>query len=146
MSIMSFVSLYSFQIVIGVFALICACMLAFFFTRDSDDIAKSALTWIACLLVAMLITVGFFCLRTWNLNNTATGARIVKDVESEYLNGINREITITAEDGREIFHYEGKCDIETDNYEYILFEDEEGLRHIIYKGALDTMIISEIGD
>lgn len=79
----------------------------------------------------------------WYCNNTAGGARAMKDQQSELHNGLNREITITAEDGRQIFYYKGKCDIET-NGNYILFEDEEGLRQMIYWGIQDTIIISEL--
>jgi hypothetical protein len=68
----------------------------------------------------------------------------MKDQKSELSNGLMREITITAEDGREIFHYKGKCDIETDNNRYILFEDEQGLRQIIYWGITDTIIVAEL--
>lgn len=76
-------------------------------------------------------------------NSTASGARALKDQKSNLNNGTNREITITAEDGREIYHYIGKCDIET-NDKYILFEDESGNRQMIYWGVTDTIIISEI--
>lgn len=79
----------------------------------------------------------------WYCNNTAGGARAMKDQQSEFHNGLMREITITAEDGREIFYYKGKCDIET-NGNYILFEDEQGLRQMIYWGITDTIIISEL--
>ena len=60
--------------------------------------------------------------------------------------GLNREITITAEDGRLIYHYEGKVDIETrhdGNANYILFEGKDGLRRIIYYGIQDTVLIEE---
>ena len=73
----------------------------------------------------------------------AGGVRAMKDQQSELSNGLMREITITAEDGREIFHYVGKCDIET-NGNYILFEDENGLRQMIYWGITDTIIVSEL--
>ena len=91
------------------------------------------------ILVVMLIIGGGF----WYCNNTARGARAMKDQQSEFNNGLMREITITAEDGREIFHYVGKCDIET-NGNYILFEDENGLRQMIYWGITDTIIVSEL--
>lgn len=79
----------------------------------------------------------------WYCNNTAGGARALKDQQSELNNGLLREITITAEDGRQIFYYKGKCDIET-NGSYILFEDENGMRQMIYWGITDTIIISEL--
>ena len=71
------------------------------------------------------------------------GIRAMKDQQSELSNGLMREITISAEDGREIFHYVGKCDIET-NGNYILFEDENGLRQMIYWGITDTIVVSEL--
>lgn len=94
---------------------------------------------VAGFVIAGLILGGGY----WYCNNTAGGARAMKDQQSELHNGLNREITITAEDGRQIFYYKGKCDIET-NGNYILFEDEEGLRQMIYWGIQDTIIISEL--
>lgn len=93
---------------------------------------------ITVLLVGIIIGGGH-----WYCNNTAGGARALKDQESNLNNGLMREITITAEDGREIFHYIGRCDIET-NGNYILFEDEDGMRQMIYWGVQDTIIISEL--
>lgn len=93
---------------------------------------------ITVVLVLLIIGGGF-----WYCNNTADGIRAMKDQQSELNNGLMREITITAEDGREIFHYVGKCDIET-NGNYILFEDEKGLRQMIYWGITDTIIVSEL--
>jgi hypothetical protein len=94
---------------------------------------------ITVLVVGALIGGGY-----WYYNNTADGARALKDQHSNLSNGLQREIILTAEDGREIFYYKGKCDIETDHSNYVLFEDEEGNRQIIYKGVQDTLIISEI--
>ena len=91
------------------------------------------------VFVILLIIGGGF----WYCNNTAGGIRAMKDQQSNLSNGLMREITITAEDGREIFHYVGKCDIET-NGNYILFEDENGLRQMIYWGITDTIIVSEL--
>ena len=93
---------------------------------------------ITIFLVLLIIGGGF-----WYCNNTAGGARAMKDQQSNLNNGLMRENTITAEDGREIFHYVGKCDIET-NGNYILFEDENGLRQMIYWGITDTIIVSEL--
>ena len=104
--------------------------------------------WIIGILITVLSTaiiilcIGFGI--RWYNTSTASGVRAVKDWQSEVNNGINREILITAEDGREIFHYEGKVDIEsnhTDNY--IKFESEDGKRYIIYYGIQDTIQIIE---
>lgn len=96
------------------------------------------------LLVVLLVWAGAFIAFKWYYGSTASGMRAMKDQQSNLNQGLNREITITAEDGREIYHYTGKCDIETQD-RYILFEGEDGLRRTIYWGITDTIIIEELG-
>lgn len=100
---------------------------------------------ITSVIVGVIIIVIAFIGVNWYNTSTASGQRKVKDFKTEIQNGLNREITITSEEGREIFHYIGKIDIE-DNDRYILFESEEGERYIIYYGIQDTVIIKEISD
>ena len=100
---------------------------------------------LCAILVTVMLTVLLGCCAFWWCNNTAAGARAMKDQQSNLSNGLNREITVVAEDGREIFHYKGKCDIETDHDDnYILFEGEDGLRRMIYYGITDTVLIMEL--
>ena len=122
-------------IVIGV----CGLGLAFFLMWDNGSFESGVPTLCITILIVVLTILGGH----WYFGNTASGARALKDEQSNLNKGLMREITITAEDGREIFHYIGKCDIETTN-EYILFEDENGLRQMIYWGIQDTIIISEL--
>ena len=104
-------------------------------------------SWIAgivSIVVSIGLTVALGFGFNWYNTSTASGIRNFKDYQSNLSNGIEREITITAEDGREIFHYEGKVDVEsnhTDNY--IKFESEEGKRYIVYYGIQDTITIIE---
>lgn len=98
---------------------------------------------IIALLVFVLVMLACIFGFKWYYSSTASGVRALKDQESNFNNGLNREITITAEDGREIYHYKGKCDIETQD-RYILFEGEDGLRRTIYWGITDTIIIKEL--
>lgn len=104
-------------------------------------------SWIAgivSIVVSIGLTIALGFVFNWYNTSTASGIRNFKDYQSNLSNGIEREITITAEDGREIFHYEGKVDVEsnhTDNY--IKFESEEGKRYIIYYGIQDTITIIE---
>lgn len=98
---------------------------------------------IIVLLIVLLVWGGAFFALKWYYGSTASGARALKDQQSNLNQGLNREITITAEDGREIYHYKGKCDIETQD-RYILFEGEDGLRRTIYWGITDTIIIKEL--
>lgn len=95
---------------------------------------------LVCLLVWFWVLFGI----KWYYGSTASGMRALKDQQSNFNLNLNREITITAEDGREIYHYKGKCDIETQD-RYILFEGEDGLRRTIYWGITDTIIIEELG-
>lgn len=109
-----------------------------------DDFGK-ALT--IGLLITALVVVLFLIGGSWYYSNTASGARALKEQQSNLNNGLNREITIIAADGREVFHYKGKCDIETDHEDnYILFEGEDGLRRMIYYGVTDTVLILEVGE
>ena len=130
------IGLWVTAIVIGIVGLIISTAVGYF--EDS---------WTKCvvgIIITVLLTGAVIGIGHWYCNSTASGVRAMKDQQSNLDNGLHREIIITAEDGREIFYYEGKCDIETDHSSYILFEDEEGYRHIIYKGVQDTIIINEI--
>jgi hypothetical protein len=97
---------------------------------------------IITFLITVILAVGICWGGHWYCGSTADGVRAMKDQQSNFNNGLNREIVITAEDGREIFYYKGKCDIEH-NDGYILFETEDRKRMMIYYGITDTIIISE---
>ena len=97
------------------------------------------------VLTTVLLSIFIGCYGFWWCHNTAADARVLKDQQSNLSNDLNREIIVTAEDGREIFYYKGKCDIETDHDDnYILFEGEDGLRRMIYYGITDTVLIMEL--
>ena len=111
-----------------------------------DDFNRTS--GIVIIIITVVVCIGLIFGLSWYHNNTASGQRDMKDYSSNLNGGLNREITITAEDGREIFHYEGKVDIETaheGNANYILFESETGQRYIIYYGIQDTVLIVEKG-
>ena len=98
------------------------------------------------LIITIVICLAIMFGLSWWHSSTANGQRAMKDFQSNIGGGLNREIVITAEDGREIFRYSGRVDIETKhdgNANYILFESEDGLRYIIYYGITDTMTIIE---
>lgn len=107
-------------------------------------LADNPKTGVIALLVFILVWLGVLFGFKWYYGFTASGMRALKDQQSNLNLGLNRQITITAEDGREIYHYKGKCDIETQD-RYILFEGEDGLRRTIYWGITDTIIIEELG-
>ncbi len=104
----------------------------------------SATEWIITGLVSIIAIGVIMAVTGWYNTNTAAGKRAVKDFKSNVNNGIEREIIITAEDGREIFRYDGKIDIESNHQDnYIKFDDERGKRYIIYYGIQDTITIIE---
>lgn len=133
-----------FWVLVGTIAL-CGLAVAIWLFCDkwSDWSDHNVRNGLIALLITAIVVSGTIGVGYWYYNNTARGVRAMKDQQSELNNGLMREITITAEDGREIFHYKGKCDIETSNG-YILFEGEDGLRRMIYYGALDTIIVVEL--
>ena len=104
--------------------------------------SDSSMGALVTLLITALIALGICWGGHWYCGSTAEGIRAMKDQQSNFDNGLNREIIITAEDGREIFSYKGKCDIEH-NDGYILFETEDNKRMMIYYGVTDTIIIKE---
>lgn len=104
-------------------------------------------SWIA-VIISIVVSIGLTVALGFGLNwyntSTASGIRDFKDNQSNLSNGIEREITITAEDGRKIFHYEGKVDVESNHDDnYIKFEGENGKRYVIYYGVQDTIKIIE---
>ena len=104
----------------------------------------SKTSWIISGLVSIIVIGVIMAVIGWYNTNTAAGKRAVKDFKSNVNNGIEREIIITAEDGREIFRYDGKIDIESNHQDnYIKFDDEHGKRYIIYYGIQDTITIIE---
>lgn len=119
--------------------------ISFWIASESYDDTSKVLT--IGLLVTALVVALFLIGGSWYFNNTASGARALKEQQSNLNNGLNREITIIAADGREVFYYKGRCDIETDHEDnYILFEGEDGLRRMIYYGVTDTVLILEVGE
>ena len=130
------IGLWVVAIIVGIIGTLVSVIM--FWWADDNTVGCMVGILITVFVVLLIIGGGF-----WYCNNTAGGARAMKDQQSNLSNGLMREITITAEDGREIFHYVGKCDIET-NGNYILFEDENGLRQMIYWGITDTIIVSEL--
>lgn len=78
----------------------------------------------------------------WYQTNTEAGKRALKDEQSNLHGGITRTVEVYDVNGQMIKTYEGRFDIETDKDNYILFDDEDGNRHIIYF-TTGTIIIDE---
>lgn len=107
---------------------------------DKDTRIAGLVIVFSTIIVTILLAIFLH----WYNTSTASGIRGMKDFRSNLSNGIEREITITTEDGREVFRYQGKIDVESDHTDnYIKFESEDGKRYIIYYGIQDTVKIIE---
>lgn len=128
------------QWVILVFLLLIGIGISIVFLIDKD----TRIAGLAIVFSTIIVTILLAIFLNWYNTSTASGIRGMKDFRSNLSNGIEREITITTEDGREVFHYQGKIDVESDHTDnYIKFESEDGKRYIIYYGIQDTVKIIE---
>lgn len=96
--------------------------------------------------ISLIVVFGTIFLFNWYHTSFASGIRSYKDFKSDISNGLYREITITNEDGKTIYNYTGKCDIQeqdTIDERKLKFENQEGKRVIIYFGITDTVKIIE---
>lgn len=96
-------------------------------------------------IVAFIITISILALALmfmlWWYNNTESGKRAFKTQESNLTGGIEREVSVYDVEGELIKSYSGKFDVVYDN-DRILFDDENGKRHVIYYPT-GTVIIDE---
>jgi len=128
------------QWVVLVFLLLIGLIISVVLLADKD----TRIAGLAIVFSTIIVTILLAIFLNWYNTSTASGIRGMKDFRSNLSNGIEREITITTEDGREVFHYQGKIDVESDhNDNYIKFESEDGKRYIIYYGIQDTVKIIE---
>lgn len=128
------------------FVLLCGIGISYGIYRDWGGWEKHPKGAIINMIITFVIMIGIAFGLHWYNTSTASGMRYYKDFKSELSNGIYRELVITAEDGREIFRYEGKFDIERHedgDDRYLRFESEEGKRYTISYGIQDTVIIIE---
>ena len=91
------------------------------------------------IVIAIIIIASVFY-----LTSTEGGKRLVKDLTSNVSGGIPRHVKVYDINGKLIEEYKGAFDVETTNNNYILFDDENRLRHIIYFTTA-TVIIDELG-
>ena len=116
--------------------------IALVWLNDMKSTSKMLVIIAGIVAVIVIWGVGY-----WYCNFTASGQRALKTQRSELGAGMRREITIYNMQGEVIEHYEGTFDVDTSSEgsaARILFDDEEGNRHIIYPGS-GIVIINEMG-
>lgn len=93
--------------------------------------------------IALGVSVITLLAMLWWFGNTAAGARALKTQESNLNRGMFRKVSVYDVSGDLIYEYSGFFDVTYDE-ERILFDDESGLRHVIYYPT-GTVIIDELG-
>lgn len=92
--------------------------------------------------LALALTAAICIWISWYQLNSESGKRAYKDQQSELNGGIERVVQVYDVNGEMIREYSGRFDVETDKDSYILFDDEEGKRHIVYF-TTGTIVIDE---
>ena len=104
---------------------------------DSYELFPTVISAIVTIVVIALVMVGV----GWYNTHTASGARALKDYQSNLSNGIERTLKVIADDGYIIYEREGKFDVEVHD-DYIVF-DENHIRTILYRSLTSTLTIEE---
>lgn len=108
-----------------------------------DSNSRGAAFGCSCgILIVAAVLCGAIC---WYSTGTAVGQRAYKDQLSNFSGGILRVVSVYDINGKLIKQYRGKFDVETDRgggAKYILFDDENNKRHIVYY-TTSTITIDE---
>jgi len=123
-------------VVIGLLCAVTGIGIAVYY-GNRKEMGKVVISIISGLLTAAVFIVGVII-----YSGTESGKRAYKDQVSNFSSGITRTVTVYDINGEIIKQYSGKFDVETGNADYILFDDENGKRHIIYY-TTGTIIIDE---
>ena len=106
------------------------------------DMGDGVIGTIISIVITLVITIAMWVGTAWYFNNTEEGARALKTQDSNFNGGIERQVIVYDANGDIIEEYQGKFDVEYESNQ-ILFDDEDGQRHIICFGS-GTVIINEV--
>lgn len=106
------------------------------------DMGESIIGMVISVNVTLIVIIAMWVGTAWYYHNTEDGARALKTQDSNFNGGIERQVIVYDANGDVIEEYQGKFDIEYDSNQ-ILFDDENGQRHIICFGS-GTVIINEV--
>ena len=108
----------------------------------NDD--RSFIGIVLSIVVSIVLCVSIWAFSIWWFGSTEKGKRALKTQDSNLNGGIERVVTVYDINGNEIQQYQGQFDIEYTD-ERILFDDEDGNRHIIYFKT-GTVIVDEVSN
>lgn len=125
----------------AVFFIICAISATIYIVVEADGIGRMIgifAAWVVCAGIA------FACL-FW-LYGTESGARSIKNFQSETSGGLPRIVSVYDVSGGLIAEYEGTFDIDVStDKNRVIFDDENGKRHVIYY-TTGTIIVDEVDE
>ena len=102
-----------------------------------DENKSVAISMAVSVVLVVFVLIGML----FYYNNTASGKRAYKTQESNFNNGIERIVEVYDATGNLLKTYNGKFDISYDDNR-IIFDDENGKRHVIYYPT-GTVIVDE---
>lgn len=127
-----------FAIIICVIITVFALFTGFAGGYTVDDIKGCIIGGLIAIIISGIMWAGV----AWWFANTESGKRALKTQDSNFNGGITRQVLVYDMDGDLIAEYKGKFDIEhTDGR--IMFDDENGQRHIIYFKS-GSVIVNEL--
>ena len=115
----------------GWFGFVCVVFLVMFLGAFCFLISETISGRIMSIIFSIVLIFIVLSAMLFYYNATASGKRAFKSQKSELENGIERVVTVYDMEGDVIKVYDGKFDITYDN-DRILFDDEQGKRHVIY--------------
>lgn len=97
--------------------------------------------------IAIIGVFVIFFVSHWWCNNTESGKRAMKTQEINFNNSIEREVKVYDINGEVVESYRGRFDVSYTD-ERIMFDDEQGHRHIIYfkTGMITVNDVQEVRD
>ena len=104
------------------------------------DLGKSGVA--ITIGIGLILIGGLLGFLLWKFNCTESGKRAMKTQQSNLSGGIERKVTVFDIKGDIVAEYEGKFDVDYDS-DRIIFDDENGKRHIIYYKTA-TVVIDEV--
>lgn len=105
---------------------------------DTGDKLRMAIPVVIAIGICAAILAGML----FYYNHTEVGKRAYHTEESNLTGGLNRTVRVYDVDGELIVEYSGRFDVDHDESR-ILFDDENGNRHVIYY-SVATVVIDEM--
>lgn len=127
------------SIIFGIITIIIGIIFTIALANDGELAGAISCIVITLVVAGLLIGGAIFYL------NTESGKRAIKDMDSELNGGIQSIVSVYDVNGELIKTYDGKFDVEVGNADgnpYIVFDDQNNKRHIVYY-TTGTIFIDE---